>query len=146
MSLEALQKLRAQNVETLMMELAQITQTLTRSEEHCRVLEAHIQSDIVTYQEQAQRGMTVETLVEWQGRINAQQAALHRTRHEVEHVAMAWQQTKARLVEANQDCKLLDRIVDQRRSAQRTEAAHREQQATDEAAVRSHFTERTSGI
>ena len=145
MSLEALQKLHAQSVEALMMELAQITQVLTGSEERCRVLEAHIHSDALAYQEQARQGMKVEALVEWQLRINSQQSALDQVRHEVDQVAMAWQQTKARLVEANQEYKLLDHIVDQRRSAQRAEAAHREQLVTDEAAVRSHLTERTSG-
>lgn len=144
MSLEALQKWRAQNVEVLMMELGQLSQSLARNEEQCRVLESQIQADTILYHQEAQQGMTVETLVEWQGRFESQQCALHRVRHDLEQVTLAWHQTKARLVEANQEHTLLDRIIDQRRHAQRVEEANKEQQMTDEAGVRSYLRERTN--
>ena len=142
MSLEALQKWRAQNVEVLMMELAQLSQSLARNEEQCRVLESTIHTDTMRYDQETQRGMTVEALMEWQGRLESQQCALRRVRHEVEQVTLAWHQTKARLVEANQEHTLLGRIIDQRRHTQRVEAANKEQQMTDEAGTRSYVRER----
>lgn len=144
MSLESLQRWRAQNVEVLMMELAQLSQALAWNEEQCRGLESQIQADTLLYQQEAQRGMTVETLMEWQGRLESQQHALDRVRQDVEQVTLAWQQTNARLVEANQEQRLLDRIIDQRRQVQRTDMANREQRMTDEAAARSYVTERIS--
>lgn len=144
MSLEALQKWRAQNMEVLMMELAQLSQTLARNEEQCRVLESQIHADTMLYHQEAQQGMTVETLVEWQGRLESQQCALHRVRQDVEQATAAWHQTKARLVEANQEHTLLERIIDQRRHAQRVDAANKEQQMTDEAGARSYARERIS--
>ena len=144
MSLESLQKWRAQNVEVLMMELAQLSQTLAWHEEQCRVLESQIDADTRRYDQEAQQGMTVEALVEWQGHLESQQCVLHRVRHDVEQVTLAWNQTKARLVEANQEQTLLDRIIEQRRYAQRAEVARKEQQMTDEAGARSYIRERIS--
>lgn len=145
MSLEALQKLRAQTVEELMMELGRITQALTRTEERCRGLEVYIQSDTVDYHRQTEQGLTIEALLEWQGRLDAQQSALNQLRREIEEAAAAWQQTNARLVEANQEYKLVGRVVEQRRMAQRAEAAVRDQRVTDEAAARSYREKGTGG-
>jgi len=142
MSLEALQKWRAQNVEVLMMELAKLSHELARNEERCRVLESQIQAETILYHQEAQQGMTVEALVEWQGRLESRQCALNRVRHDVEQVTLAWHQTKSRLVEANQERTLLDRIIGQRRHIQRTEVANKEQQMTDEAGARSYVRER----
>lgn len=144
MSLESLQRWRAQNMEVLMMELAQLSHTLARNEEQCRVLESQIDADTILYDQEAQQGMTVEALVEWQGRLESQQCALQRVRQEVERATVEWQETKARLVEANQERTLLDRIIDHRRQAQRAEAANKEQQMTDEAGARSYVRERIS--
>ncbi len=136
MSLESLRKLRAQAVETLMMELAQITRVLTQNEERCRDLEAQIQKDVVMYDRQSAQGLTLESWLEWQGRIDSQQAALRQMRREIDQAVEAWQRTKALLVEASQDRKLLDRVADHRREAQRAEAGRQEQRTTDEAASR----------
>ena len=145
MSLEVLQKLRAQTVEELMMELARITQALTRSEERCRVLEAYIHSDTVAYHRQTEQGLTIEALLEWQGRLDAQQSALNQLRRNIQEAAVAWQQTNARLVEANQEHKLVGRVVEQRQMAQRAEAVRRDQRTTDEAAARSYLAGGRSG-
>lgn len=136
MSLESLRKLRAQAVETLMMELAQVTRVLTQNEERCRDLEAQIQKDVVMYDRQSAQGLTIEAWLEWQGRIDSQQAALRRVRREIDQAVEAWQRTKALLVEASQGRKLLDRVADHRREVQRTEAGRQEQRTTDEAASR----------
>ncbi|MBS0183022.1 MAG: flagellar FliJ family protein [Nitrospira sp.] len=136
MSLESWQKLRAQTVERLMMELAQITRLLTQNEERCRDLEAQIQKDVVIYDRQSAQGLTVEAWLEWQGRIDSQQAALQRVRCEIDQAVEAWQRTKALLVEASQERRLLDVVADKRREAQRIEAGRQEQRTTDEAASR----------
>ncbi len=138
MSLESLRKLRAQAVETLMMELAQITRTLTQSEERYHDLEVRIQKDIESHGRQAAQGLTIEAWVEWQTRMDSQQAALGRARREIDLAVEAWQQTKVRLVEAGQERKILDLIADKRREAQRTEAGRQEQRTTDEAASRGY--------
>ena len=144
MSLEALQKLRAQTVETLMMELAQITRTLTQSEERYHDIEAQIQKDIVMCERQSAQGLTIETWLEWQGRMDSQQAALRRVRREIDQAAEAWQQTKALLVEASQERKLVDLVADKRLEAHRADGGRQEQRTTDEAASRRHATRKES--
>jgi len=136
MSLESLRKLRAQTVERLMMELAQVTRILTQSEERCRDIEAQIQKDVVVYDRQSAQGLTIEVWLEWQGRIDSQQTMLRRVRGEIDQAVEAWQRTKALLVEANQERRLLDVVADKRREAQRAEAGRQEQRMTDEAASR----------
>jgi|CXWL01.1.fsa_nt_gi flagellar export protein FliJ len=144
MSLEALRKLRAQTVEALMMDLAQIARTLAQSEERYQDLDAQIQQEIVTYDQQSAQGLTIEAWVERQGRMDSQQAALRRVRREIDQAVEAWQQTKALLVEASLERKLLDIVADKRRDAQRADAARQEQRTMDEAASRRHSTRRES--
>ncbi len=136
MSLESLRKLRAQAVETLMMELAQVTRVLTQNEQQCRDLEVQIQKDVVMYDRQSAQGLTIEAWLEWQGRIDSQQARLRRVRCEIDQAVEAWQHTKALLVEASQERRLLDLVADKRSEAQRAEAGRQEQRTTDEAASR----------
>ncbi len=140
MSLESLRKLRAQTVETLMMELAQITRTMAQSEEQYRDMEIQIQKDADAYHRQSAQGMTIEAWMEWQGRMDSQQAALCRTRRKIDQAVEAWQHIKARLVEAGRERKLLDRVADRRLEAQRAEAGRQEQRMTDEAASRRYST------
>ena len=144
MSLASLQKLRAQTVETLMMELAQITRTLAQSEERYRDLKGTMQQEVVTYDRESVQGLTIEAWLEWQGRMDSQQAALRRARREIDQAVEAWQQTKALLVEASQERKLVDLVADKRRDAQRADAARQEQRTTDEAASRRYSTRRES--
>ena len=144
MGLESLRKLRAQTVEALMMELAQIARTLAQSEERFQDLESTIQEEIVTYDRQPAQGLTMGAWLERQGRIDSQQAALHRVRRELNQAVEAWQHTKALLVEASQERKLLDLVADKRHEAQRADAACQEQRTTDEAASRQYSTRRES--
>ena len=144
MSLESLRKLRAQTVEALMMDLAQITRTLAQREERYQDLEAQIQQEVVTHDRQSVQGLTIEAWLEWQGRMDSQQAMLRRVRREVEQAVEAWQQTKALLVEASLERKLLDIVADKRRAAQCADAARQEQRTMDEAASRRHSTRRES--
>ena len=144
MSFESLRKLRAQTVEALMMELAQITRTLAQSEDRYQDLEVKIQQDVDTYGRQFVQGLTIEAWLEWQGHMDSQQAALCRVRREIDQAAEAWQRTKALLVEASQERKLLDLVADKRRDAQRADAARQEQRTMDEVASRRHSTRRES--
>lgn len=144
MSLESLRKLRAQTVEALMMDLAQITRRLAQSEEQYQDLDAQIQQEIITYERQSAQGLTIEAWLERQGRMDSQQAALRRVRQEIDQAVEAWHQTKALLVEASLERKLLDIVADKRRDAQRADAARQEQRTTDEAASRRHSTRRES--
>jgi flagellar FliJ protein len=144
MSLESLRKLRAQTVETLMMELAQITRTLTQSEERYRDIETQIQKDVVIYDRQSAQGLTIEAWLEWQGRMDSQQAALRQVRREIDQAIEAWQHTKTLLVEASQESKLLDRVADKRREVQRAEAGRQEQRTMDEAASRRYSVRKES--
>ena len=144
MSLESLRKLRAQTVEALMMDLAQITRMLAQREERYRDLEAQIQQEVVTHDRQSVQGLTIEAWLEWQGRMDSQQAMLRRVRREVEQAVEAWQQTKALLVEASLERKLLDIVADKRRAAQHADVARQEQRTMDEAASRRHSTRRES--
>jgi len=136
MSLESLRKLRARAVETLMMELAQITRILAQSEERYHDLQAQIEEDAVIYERQSAQGLTIEARLEWQGRMDSQEAALRQVRREIDQAAEAWRHTKRRLIEASQERKLLDLVADKRREAQHADTARREQRTMDEAASR----------
>lgn len=136
MNLESLQKLRVRTVERLTLELAQVTRTLAQSEERCHDIEAQIQKDLVIYDRQSAQGLTIEAWLEWQGRLDSQQAALRRVRCEIDQSIEAWQRTKALLIEASQERRLLDLVADKRRDAQRARAGRQEQRMTDEAASR----------
>jgi flagellar export protein FliJ len=127
-----------------MMELAKITRTLTRSEERYRDIETQIQKDVAVYDRQSAQGLTIEAWLEWQGRMDSQQAALRRVRREIDQAVEAWQHTKALLVEASQERKLLDRLTDKRREAQRADAGRQEQRTTDEAASRRYSARKES--
>lgn len=145
MSLDSLRKLRAQTVEALMMELAQIARSLTHSEDRCRDIEAQIQKDVVMYDRQSAQGLTIEAWLEWHGRMDSQQATLRQVRCEIDQAVEAWQRTKTLLVEASQERKLLDRVADKRREAQRADAGRREQRTTDEAASRRYSVGKGNG-
>ena len=136
MSLHSLRKVRAQAVESLMMELAQIAQAMARSEARYQVLEVEMQADVESYARESMQGLTIEALLEWQGRMDAQRAALQQVRHEIDQATVSWQRTNARLVEASQECKLLDRVAEKRQEAVRAASRRQEQSETDEAASR----------
>lgn len=140
MSLESLRKLRAQTVEVLMMELAQITRTLAQSKKRYQDLEAEIQKDVVMYDRQASQGLTIEAWLEWEGRMDSHRAALRQVRGEMDNALEAWRHTKALLVEASQERKLLDLVADKRCEVQRADAGRQEQRTTDEAANRRYST------
>lgn len=136
MSLDSIRKVRAQTVESLMMELSQIAQALTYSEEQYRTMEVQIQADTEAYAQQAGQGLTIEDLLQWQGKMDAQRSALRQVRATIDHATGLWQQTQERLVEARQECQLLERVAEQRQTARHAMIARREQWAEDETAGR----------
>ena len=139
MSLDSIRKVHAQTVESLMMELSHIVQALTHSEEQYRTMEVQLQADTETYAQQARQGLTIEDLLQWQATLDAQRSALQQVRAAIDHATGLWQQTQERLVEARQECKLLQRVVDQRQTAVRAVITRREQWAEDETASRRVF-------
>jgi flagellar export protein FliJ len=136
MSLDSIRKMHEQTVESLMMELSHIARTLTRSEEQYRAMDSQMQTDADVYARHAKQGLTIEAVLEWQGKMDAQRTALQQVRATIDRTTGLWQQTQERLVEARQECKLLERVAEQRQAAVRGAAARREQWATDEAASR----------
>lgn len=138
MSLDTLRNLHAQTVEALMMELAQITQSLSRQEQAVRMLEAGLHSDVTIYRQQTGEGLFIESILEWHARMDAQQAVLSEARREIASLTAAWHDTQARLVAASQERTILDRFVERREQARQTEVSRREQLALDEAGQRRH--------
>jgi flagellar export protein FliJ len=136
MSLDSLRKLRGQTVETLMMELGRIAQYLSLSEERYRRIEAEMQMDAERYRRHMQQGLTIEVLLEWQARMDSQQTALRQARIEMEQTTLSWERTNHLLVEASQECKVLDRVLERREASKRADVARQEQRTTDEAASR----------
>ncbi|MBH0179294.1 MAG: flagellar export protein FliJ [Nitrospira sp.] len=136
MRLDSLRKLRVQTQEALTMELAQVTQELVSMEQRCNALDAQIQSDTSAYRIQAEQGLVIEALWEWLGRLDVQRAALIQARSTVGHLTEMWSSAHARLVEATQERKILDRLLERQREAHDAELNRREQQAMDEAAGR----------
>ena len=139
MSLESLRKLRAETEEAITMELAQITQELVHIEQRCHTLDAHIQSEVAMYRLQTEQGIAIESMLEWHARMDAQQAALKDAHQAVRTLTEVWNRTQARLVEASQERKIVERIVDRQQQAHLSEVRRREQLATDEAAHRQRF-------
>lgn len=136
MRLDSLQKLRIQTEGALTMELAQVTQELVRMQQRCDRLDAQIQSDTSAYRLQTEQGLVIEALLEWQGRLDLQRAALIQARSAAGHLIEVWTSTHLRLVEATQERKILDRLIERQREAHEAELQRREQQATDEAVGR----------
>jgi flagellar export protein FliJ len=136
MSLDSLRKLREQRVEALMMELAQIAQSLSRNEERYHQVEAEMQTDTERYKHHMQQGLTIEGLLEWEARLGSQEATLRQVHRDIEQAALLWNQTNGLLVEASQECKVLDRVLERREAIHRADVARREQQTMDEAASR----------
>ncbi len=139
MSLESLRTLRAQIEEAITMELAQITQELVHMEQRCHTLAVQIQSEAAMYRLQTEQGIAIEYMLEWHARMDSQQAALKEAHQAVSALTEVWNQTQARLVEASQERKILERLVDRQQQASLSEARRREQLATDEAAHRQRF-------
>lgn len=136
MSLDSIRKVRAQTVESLMMELSHIAQSLTHSEEQYRTMEVQIQADTEAYAQQARQGLMIEELLQWQAKMDAQRSVLQQVRATIDHATGLWRQTQERLVEARQECKLLERVAEQRQTAMHAVIARREQRAEDETAGR----------
>jgi flagellar export protein FliJ len=136
MKLDSLRKLRVQVQEALTMELAQAAQELLSMEQRSNALEAQIQSDTSAYRIHTEQGLVIEALWEWQGRLDVQRAALIQARSAVGHLTEVWTSAHARLVEATQERKILDRLLERQREAHDAELHRREQQAMDEAAGR----------
>lgn len=136
MSLDALRKVRARAQEAITMELAEVTQNLMRMERQCEALEAQIQSEASAYQLQTERGLAVEAMLEWQRRLDSRRTALLQARHAIGNLTEAWAVVQARLIEATQERKVLDRFAERQREAHEAERRRGEQRATDEAAGR----------
>jgi flagellar biosynthesis chaperone FliJ len=120
------------------MELAQVTQELIRIERETHRLAAQIQAEAATYCIQTEQGVAIEYVLEWQARMDAQQAALNELHRATDALTQSWTETQARLVAASQDRKVLERLAARRRHAQDTDTARREQHLSDEAAARRH--------
>jgi len=105
-------------------------------ERRCEMLEAQMRSDASDYQAQTERGLAVEAMLEWQGCLNSRRTALRQTHEAIGNLTKAWTAVQARLVEATQDLKVLDRLSERRQTARDTERQRREQHMTDEAAGR----------
>lgn len=122
------------------MELARLAQELSTMEARCRMLDARIQSDADTYRLQAEQGLPIESVLEWQARIEGQGAALAQGRRALDALTQAWVGAQRRLVEATQERKVLDRLAEKRRQERRSIVRRREQDALDETAHRRHLT------
>jgi flagellar export protein FliJ len=122
-----------------MMELGRIAQALSLGEERYRRIEAEMGVDAERYGQHMRQGLTIEGLLEWQVRMDSQQAALRRIRIEIEEATLSWTRTNTLLVEASRERKVLDRILERREATKRAEVARQEQQATDEAASRRYL-------
>ena len=136
MSLDSLRRLKERAEEAVMMELAQITRDLAGMERRSDALTAQLESDAAAFLVHAKQGMAIEAMLEWQGRMDNEQAAVQRSRRRIAELTDRWKQAQARLVVATQERKVLDRLAERQRAAHRTDVERREQRATDEAATR----------
>jgi flagellar export protein FliJ len=136
MSLDSLRRLKERAEEAIMMELARITQDLAGMEHRCEVLTARMESDAAAFRVHAEQGMPIEAVLEWQGRMDEERAAVQQSRRVIAELTDQWKQAQARLVVATQERKVLDRLAERQQAAHRADLRRREQRATDESAVR----------
>ena len=136
MSLDSLRRVKERAEEAVMMELAQITRDLTDMERRCDALTAQLESDAAVFLVHAEQGMAIETMLEWQGRMDNERAAVQQGRRRIAELTDRWKQAQARLVVATQERKVLDRLAERQQAAHGADMQRREQRATDEAATR----------
>lgn len=140
MSVRALRAVRARDEEAIAMALGRLTHSLVAMETRCRELEHMMQTESASYEAETRQGLSIEAALEWHGRLEAHQAELRQTRLAIASLEDEWQRTQARLVEARQERKVLDRLDEQRRRAKDQELRRREQHLLDEAAQRTCLT------
>ncbi|MBH0198314.1 MAG: flagellar export protein FliJ [Nitrospira sp.] len=136
MSLDSLRRLKERAEEAVMMELAQITRDLAGMECRCDALTDQLESDAAAFLVHAEQGMAIEAMLEWQGRMDNERAAVQRSRRRIAELTDRWKQAQARLLVATQERKVLDRLAERQEAAHRADIQRREQRATDEAATR----------
>jgi flagellar export protein FliJ len=119
-----------------MMELARITQDLAGMERRCDALTARMDSDAAAFRVHAEQGMAIESVLEWQSRMDEARAAVEQSRRVIVELTDQWKQAQARLIAATQERKVLDRLAERQQAAHRADVQRREQQATDESAAR----------
>ena len=136
MSLDSLRRLKERAEEAVMLELARITQDLAGLEHRCDGLSARMESDAAAFRVSVEKGMPIEAVLEWQGRMDEKRAALQQSRRMIAELTDRWKQTEVRLVAATQERKVLDRLAERQQAAHRADVRRREQQATDESATR----------
>lgn len=136
MSLDSLCRLKKRTEEAIMTELARITQDLANMERRCDELAAQMDSDATEYRVHAERGMAIESVLEWQGRMDEARAAVQQSRRVIAELTDQWSQAQTRLVAATQERKVLDRLAERQQEAHRADIQRREQRVTDESAAR----------
>lgn len=140
MSIESLRAFRAQIETTIILELASITHKLIEEESRCRTAQVCNESEMARYRSMMDHGAPIEDVVEGQGRLDASEEELALARQAIAAITDAWNSTQARLLEARQERKILDRVADKRLQGQRAATERREQLALDEAGHRMHQT------
>ncbi|MCP9451577.1 MAG: flagellar FliJ family protein [Nitrospira sp.] len=144
MSLEALRKFRAQERETLMMELASVSRELMSLEQRCGMLEERLRTDASFAQRQAVQGVTAPTWLEWDERLTSQWLLLKQVQEAVRRLTDVWGRTRARLIEALQEGKVLDRLADRRQAEREALKRKQEQRTADDMASRRLFLNKRS--
>lgn len=136
MSLDSLRRLKERAEEAVMMELAQITHDLAGMERQCDAHTARMEADAAAFRVHVEQGMAIDALLEWQGRMEEERAAVQQSRRKIAELTGQWNDAQARLVVATQERKILDRLAERQQAAQRADVQRREQRATDESASR----------
>jgi flagellar export protein FliJ len=144
MSLEALRKFRAQEREALMVELAHVSRELMSLEQRCGTLEERMRIDASLAQRQAVQGTTAHTWLEWDEQLASQWLLLKQVREAVRRLTDVWGKTRARLIEAMQEGKVLDRLEGRRQAEREALMRKQEQRASDEMASRQLFLNKRS--
>lgn len=140
MSIESLRAFRAKTETTIILELASITRHLVEQESRYRTARVCNESEMARYCSMMAHGAPIEDVVEGQGRLDASEEELALVRQAIAALTDAWNSTQARLLEARQERKILDRVAEKRLQGQRADTDRREQLALDEAGHRLYQT------
>jgi flagellar export protein FliJ len=136
MKLEVLRRYRAQLEEVVRMDLVRLRQALHDAEARSRGLDEQVKLTAESYPAKVDGGVALDEFLVRQSRATAEMSDLAAARQAEGRLREAWNQKQDELLEAMQDRRTLDRLVQRIRQQQRQMQHKVDQMEMDEAARR----------
>jgi flagellar export protein FliJ len=140
MKLDVLRRYRAQVEEVVRMDLLRLRQEFHDAEARSRGLDEQVKLTTESYLAKAGGGVALDEFLVRQSRVTAEMSDLAAARQVEGRIREAWSQKQDELLEAMQDRRTLDRLVQRVRQQQRQMQHKVDQMEMDEAARRTGVT------